>query len=92
MEVYGPLVDITQFTVGKEFDADDFCTWCQTTISSGDSDAKRCIVPVSCSNTFHAECLGEWVNGVSLSSNLCPNCKVQMTSMQRARRPLLTDQ
>jgi hypothetical protein len=92
MEVYGPRVDITQFTVGKECDADAFCTWCQEMISSADSDAKRCVMPMACSDIFHAECLDEWVNGASQSSNLCPNRKVHMTPMQRTRRPILTDQ
>jgi hypothetical protein len=92
MEVYGPRIDITQFTVGKECDADAFCTWCQETISSTGSDAKRCVMPMACSDIFHAECLDEWVNGASQSSNRCPNCKVLMTPMQRTRRPILTDQ
>jgi hypothetical protein len=92
MEVYGPRIDITQFTVGKECDADAFCTWCQETMSSAGSDAKRCVMPMACSDTFHAECLDEWVNGASQSSNRCPNCKVHMTPMQRTRRPILTDQ
>ena len=93
MEVYGPRIDIAQFTVDTmECGADAFCTWCQDTISPTESWEKRCVKPMSCSDIFHAECLNEWVNGVSQSSNLCPNCKMQMTPKQRARRPILTDQ
>lgn len=92
-EVYGPRINIAEFTVSKkESDADAFCTWCQDMVSSADSGAKRCVVPMACSDTFHAECLDIWVNGASRSSNLCPNCKVRMTPMQRARRPILTGQ
>lgn len=86
VEAYGPLIDIAKFTWEKEPDAGGFCTWCQTFIALLDPEEQRCVVPMTCSDTFHAECLEGWVNGPASNSSDCPNCKVQMTSQQRPRR------
>jgi len=76
---YGPLIDFTQFTFVKQLAAGDFCSWCQDEISLSSSHAMRCLVPVSCKDTFRACCLADWVNSVSKISNFCPNCMIQMT-------------
>ncbi|KAF2993213.1 hypothetical protein E8E13_000581 [Curvularia kusanoi] len=93
MECYGSLINIYGFTVDKEPDVEDFCTWCQDGWSQeniGTFDSS-CVVPQTCQHTFHADCLADWVNGPSPSSNLCPNCKVQMTPQMRSRRPVIKD-
>lgn len=85
-ETYGPLIDLTQFTFVKQPAAGDFCSWCQNEISLSNSHAMRCLVPVSCKDTFHACCLADWVNSVSKISNFCPNCMIQMTYQKRTQR------
>ena len=88
LEAYGRQIDIDQFTVWKRPAAGDFCTWCQTEIVLADSWLRRCVVPVTCSDAFHAGCLSGWINSASATSHQCPNCKVQMTSQKRPRRPV----
>lgn len=88
VEVYGPRIDIAQFTSAKQATADDFCTWCQDEISPHGLNEKCCVVPLTCSDSFHAGCLDAWVNGASKNFDKCPNCKVQMTNRRRARRPI----
>jgi hypothetical protein len=85
---FGPRIDIADLTHTKKPDADDFCTICQEQITLGEPDALRCVVPVVCSDTFHAECLETWVNSTAKICNTCPHCKARMTKYQRPVRAI----
>lgn len=86
VEAFGPRIDIADFAHTKEPEPGDFCTICQEQNTLGESHALRCVVPVVCSDTFHAECLGAWVNSTAKICNTCPHCKARMTKYQRPVR------
>lgn len=86
LEAFGPPIDIGQFTQTKEPDKGDFCTICQEDIGKGESDKQRCLVPLTCSDNFHAECLDAWTNSAAKTGSHCPHCKTQMTELQRLIR------
>jgi hypothetical protein len=92
MEAFGPCIDIGDFTSTKEADADDFYTICQEQITLSESDALRCVMPDTCSDTFHAECLEAWVNSIAYNRNICPDCQVEMTWYRRPVRAVATDE
>lgn len=90
VEAFGPRIDIDGFTHTKKPVIGDFCTICQERITLNKSDVLRCVVPVVCSDTFHAECLGTWVNSTAKTCNTCPHCKARMTKYQRPVRAVGT--
>lgn len=87
LEAYGSDIDLDSFVIETSSSNGAFCTFCQDDVFAI-FGGQRCVQPRTCSHTFHAQCVYDWVNSASSSSNLCPNCKVQMTPEQRPRRPL----
>ncbi|KZM24083.1 uncharacterized protein EKO05_0010266 [Ascochyta rabiei] len=87
VEAYGARLGLADFALDKQPGADDICTICQAVIGLGDSAEQRCVGPFGCLDIFHAECLDDWVNGASKTSNLCPNCQTEITTQQRPHRP-----
>ncbi|KAJ4355056.1 hypothetical protein N0V95_003274 [Ascochyta clinopodiicola] len=87
IEAYGARLGLADLILDKQPDADDICTICQAGFSLVGSAEQRCVGPIGCLDVFHAECLDDWVNGASKTSNLCPNCQTEITTQQRPRRP-----
>jgi hypothetical protein len=95
LEAYGPWIDPKKFaTIVEEEDQprEQNCTIC-TELYEPNTQA-RCLKIQVCGHYFHESCIRDWMNGIALNSNLCPECRKQICAERRSVRvkePLPSD-
>ncbi|KAF2848431.1 hypothetical protein T440DRAFT_454655 [Plenodomus tracheiphilus IPT5] len=86
LESFGPFIDIETFAsaaVGGP--SDQYCTVCMEE-NTASHDYGRIMRLNTCRHFFHYQCLWQWANGVSLNSNLCPECRSEFSEVRRMVR------
>jgi hypothetical protein len=87
LEPYGPHIDPIDYADVVD-DAncpmDQNCTVCAEPYTLQDGFV-LCLKLLKCGHHVHYHCIEQWMNGVAQNSNLCPECR---TEISRIRRPV----